>query len=89
VNCEHWENRSCVQLARDARWTTQWLPYCPQRPVEVQLKGARWAHRVRSAMCLSGPKLDAKDGVALAKMKVPAGSAFSVPRYSAFLLLWS
>ena len=57
-------------------------------PVEVQLKGAMSAHRAGHAMCLSGPGIDAKDGVALAEIKAPSGSTFSIHAYTAMLLRW-
>lgn len=57
-------------------------------PVEVQIKGAMGAHRAGHAMCLSGPGLDAKDGVALAEMKAPTGSTFFIHGYTALLLRW-
>lgn len=57
-------------------------------PVEVQLKGGLAAHRADHAMRLSGSGLDAKDGVALAKVKAPSGSTFPVRGYTALLLRW-
>lgn len=57
-------------------------------PVEIQLKGAMSAHRAGHAMCLSGPGIDAKDGVALAEIKAPSGSTFSIHAYTAMLLRW-
>ena len=57
-------------------------------PVKVQLDGALAAHRAGHAMCLSGPGLDAKDGVALAQVKAPSGSTFSIRGYTALLLRW-
>jgi hypothetical protein len=59
-----------------------------EAPVEVQLKGAMSAHRAGHAMCLSGPGLDAKDGVALVEIKAPSGSTFSIHGYTAMLLRW-
>jgi hypothetical protein len=57
-------------------------------PVEVKLKGALAGRRVSEAVRLSGPGLDAKDGISLAKVKVPSGNTFSIPGYSALLLRW-
>jgi hypothetical protein len=57
-------------------------------PVEVQLKGVLAAHRASHAACLTGPGLDAKDGVALARVKAPPANTFSVRGYSALLLRW-
>ena len=57
-------------------------------PVEVQLKGAIGVHHAGHAMRLSGPGLDAKDGVTLAEVKAPSGSTFSVNGYTALLLRW-
>jgi hypothetical protein len=56
--------------------------------VEVNLKGALASRKVSQAMSLSGPGLDAKDGVALEKIKPPTGNTFSIPGYSALLLRW-
>jgi hypothetical protein len=57
-------------------------------PVEVELKGNLAAHRAVHAMCLSGPGLDARDGIALTKVKAPSGSTFSIRGYTALLLRW-
>jgi hypothetical protein len=57
-------------------------------PVEVKLKGALAGRRVSEAVRLSGPGLDAKDGISLAKVKVPSGNTFSISGYSALLLRW-
>jgi Glycosyl hydrolase family 79, N-terminal domain len=57
-------------------------------PVEVQLKGVLAAHHASYAMCLTGPGLDAKEGVALAKVKAPSGSAFHIGGCTALLLRW-
>jgi len=92
-----WELRICT-VAGEANLTA-WLARNVDKhqlalinkdgaPVEVQLKGGLAGRRVSHAMSLSGPGLDAKDGVALAKVKAPSGSTFSVPGYSALLLRW-
>jgi hypothetical protein len=60
-----------------------------EAPVQVQLIGAGEAHRAGHAMLLSGPALDAKEGVALVGAKAPAGSEFLVGGYTASLLRWS
>jgi hypothetical protein len=56
--------------------------------VDVQLTGAGKKYHAGHAMRLSGPALDAKEGVTLAEMRAPTSSAFSVGGYTAFLLRW-
>ncbi len=92
-----WELQSCT--AEGEASLTAWLAHNGEEhqlalinkdaaPVKVQLNGALAAHRAGHAMCLSGPGLDAKDGVALAQVKAPSGSTFSIRGYTALLLRW-
>ena len=59
-----------------------------EAPIQVQLTGVGGAYRAGHSMRLSGPALDAKQGVVLAEVKAPAGSAFFVRGYTALLLRW-
>jgi hypothetical protein len=92
-----WELRNCT-VEGEANLTA-WLAHKGEEhqlalinkddaPVEVQLKGGLAAHRAGHAMCLSGPGLDAKDAVALARVKAPSGNTFSIRAYTALLLRW-
>jgi hypothetical protein len=93
-----WEMRNCT-VQGEANLTT-WLARNVDEhqlalinkdgaPVEVQLKGALHPHRASHAVRLSGPGIDAKEGVALDKVKPPSGSTFSIPGYTALLLRWT
>ena len=54
----------------------------------MQLKGALGATLSDHATSLTAPGIEAKNGIALAEMTVPAESTFSIQAYTALLLRW-
>jgi hypothetical protein len=57
--------------------------------VKVRLLGGVGAHRAGHAVQLSGPALDAKEGVGMVEVKAPVGSEFPIGGYTALLLRWN